>query len=214
VTVRTAVVLLVGLLAGGLALADPTSVLHGVAQCPAIGVSLPFGGGTPIAGGTTASGVGVVNVHHCAETFLPCRGVFTGVSFEVTTLSAGTQADAGIFDTAGTLLAHVGAIDTDSTGIKSNTFAGAPITVEAGQRIIVCFGVSSLTPQFRLNTPAASVGALAFRAGVPQFNDTCTAAATPYVCCSGANAGTCTGFTATLGARTTQALPMPHVTLF
>lgn len=84
--------------------------------------------------------------------YLPVAQVITNITVSVTTSGAATTNDWGIYDTAGNLLAHIGAQTITATGVKALT---APITLPPGTYL---FAITSSAATIKYNGMPAGTG--------------------------------------------------------
>jgi hypothetical protein len=145
----------------------------------------------------------VAGLYVCSLVQAPCGGTFTKLACANTVGLASSQGECGIFNATGTArIASTGPLSTATATTLSTTGLTA-FTLTAGTNYLVCWADSATaTVSYRIvGTPTTFANTFVnttFQSGtgatqVAPFNLACTAAATPYACCSGSGTGTCNG---------------------
>lgn len=180
-----------------------------VDTCPA-SVILPYGTpSTPQAATANVTVGAVLGRPSCWRMRMPCTfSAPTKLAFRIGTGgTAGSQCAEAIFTTDGlTKVLDTGVQSCAASGDKSATGLTAASAISSGTEYLHCFASSDTGTMQYLGTSNAATLFNTYQnynvtaANIAQFNANCIGAGNPYACCSGATTGTCTGFTATLGA--------------
>lgn len=178
------------------------------------------GADAPVPASLGTTGSLTANLVRCVRVTMSCTGTFTGLGWRViggvATCGDGNNncmCGVAVYNSAGTtLIVQSSATETCQTNNTNHTTTGlAATTLAAGTEYLMCYGGSGGSVTFAgtataFNPFGGATGLIVdsqnAAANKVQYNSDCSAAATPNACCSGDNAGTCTGFPATLGTVT------------
>lgn len=87
----------------------------------------------------------IANQAYAVVFYLPFATTITRATIQITTLSAGSIASAGVYSMAGTLLINSGSFSTSATGTFTNVFTAVPL---APGFYVYVFTTNSATPGF------------------------------------------------------------------
>lgn len=127
---------------GGSGSATPTTVFQ------------PWGAFDALTGITNLSGANKVQT---TGFYLPNSVTFSNIVVIVATSDAGANYDWGIYNTSGSLLAHVGAHSVGATGVVDLAVVGAPITLVAGKYYFAFTGAAATA---RITRPGGAASSL------------------------------------------------------
>lgn len=192
------------------------SVQSSAPRCSNQNIAVPFPLTSPLTAtvGTGLASTGSAGRIHCAKFSIPCNVSYTRGFMRVATLLAGSQLAFGVYTvtgpgtgTGGDAVYYSGVVSGAATG----RIAGAvmPFTLEAGRVYWWCQAGSDIgtlkVQAFATDpstVPSSYAQAANAAASFAQFNALCTAAVTPWACCTGLTTGNCTGIPNPLPALT------------
>lgn len=164
----------------------------------------------PIPQITTTTTGATAGLYACSLVQAPCTGAFTKMACRVTTGTASSVSECGLFTADGlTRIASTGAVATTAATNISTT--GLSFSLTSGTRYLACWASSATaTVQYSGTTAGTAFNNLyasaTFNSGtgatqVAPFNAACAGNTNPYTCCTGAGTGTCTGMADRTGVQ-------------